>query len=253
MYNLAFITGATSGIGEAMARRFAENNIHLIINGRRRERLEALAKELSSMVKVHIAHFDICDKVAGEKWFRENASLAKDVDVLVNNAGLARGTDPIHKGRVQDWDEMIDTNVKGLLYVSHQIIPQMKMNSKGHIINIGSVAGRWTYPGGAVYSATKFAVRALTEGFRVDLLGSSIRVSNIEPGMVETEFSNVRFASHPDGDEKAKLVYQGLRPLSAGDIADTAMWILQRPPHVNIQELVIFPTDQASIRDVHRS
>jgi NADP-dependent 3-hydroxy acid dehydrogenase YdfG len=253
MYKLAFITGATSGIGEAMARLFAKNNIALVINGRRQERLEALAKELGSLVPVHIAHFDVCDNSAIEKWFHQNPTVAQSVDILVNNAGLARGTDPIHLGKVRDWDEMIDTNIKGLLYVSHHIIPQMKKNSKGHIINLGSVAGRWTYPGGAVYSATKFAVRALTEGFRTDLLGSSIRVSNIEPGMVETEFSNVRFANQSDCDEKAKSVYRGLKPLSAMDIAETALWILQRPAHVNIQELVIFPTDQASIRDVHRS
>lgn len=253
MYQLAFVSGASSGIGRATARLLVQNKISVILNGRRQDRLQALAQELKGEVDVHIAAFDVSDSRAVEQWFQNHQELVQKVDVLVNNAGLALGTDPVHKAKWEDWEEMIDTNVKGLLHLSHQFLPELKKKKAAHIVNIGSVAGRWTYPGGAVYSATKFAVRALTEGFRMDLLGSPVRVSNIEPGMVETEFSQVRFRDHQDVEEKAKNVYKGLKPLTPEDIAESLFWILQRPQHVNIQEIVIFPTEQASIRDVHRN
>jgi 3-hydroxy acid dehydrogenase / malonic semialdehyde reductase len=245
----AFITGATSGIGLETARQLAPHAKTLILNGRRRERLEKLKDELSAKCQVHIACFDVSDRKQVDDWFAHNQNILSSVDVLLNNAGLAKGTDPLHKGRIEDWDEMIDTNIRGLLYVTRQILPAMVTQKRGHVVNIGSVAGRWSYPGGAVYCATKFSVRAISECLRMDLLGTGIRVTNIEPGMVETEFSEVRFQDK----EKAKQVYKNMQPLTAKDIAETVVWSLQRPSHVNIQELVIFPTDQASIRDVHRT
>lgn len=170
------------------------------------------------------------------------------LDVLINNAGLARGTDKVFEASIEDWNEMLDTNVKGLLYLTRALLPNFIKNKRGHVINLGSVAGRWVYPGGSVYCASKFAVRAISEGMRLDLLGTPIRVTNIEPGMVETEFSEVRFRDK----KKAKAVYQGFEPLMASDIAECAWWSLSRPPHVNIQELVVFPTAQASVASVHR-
>jgi NADP-dependent 3-hydroxy acid dehydrogenase YdfG len=195
-----------------------------------------------------LAPFDITDRDQSLAWFKKNQHLTQNTDLLVNNAGLARGTDPLHKGNIEDWDQMIDTNVRGLLFVTRQLLPRMVERRAGHIVNIGSVAGRWSYPGGGVYCATKFSVRAISECLRMDLLGTGVRVTNIEPGMVETEFSEVRFQDK----EKAKQVYKNMKPLSAQDIAESILWSVQRPAHVNIQEIVIFPTDQASIRDVHR-
>lgn len=242
-----FITGATSGIGLATARAFQQKGYGLILNGRREERLLELKKEFAS-TPVVLAPFDVADVAAVQSWCEAHQNDLKKIGVLVNNAGLARGTDPIHKGSEADWNEMIDTNIKGLLAVTARVIPHFVARSCGHIVNLGSVAGRWTYPGGAVYSATKFAVRALSEGFRMDLIGTGVRVTNIEPGMVETEFSEVRFRDK----DKAKQVYRGMTPLSGEDIARTILWAVEQPPHVNIQELVIYPTDQASLRDVHR-
>ncbi len=256
-----FISGATSGIGLESARQLAPLAKTLILNGRRRERLEQLKKELSGQFssqsssrpsnqpEIHLACFDVSDRKQVDEWFSKNQSVIKSVDVLLNNAGLAKGTDPMHTAKIDDWDEMIDTNLKGLLYITRQILPSMVEQKRGHIVNIGSVAGRWSYPGGGVYCATKFSVRAISECLRMDLLGTGIRVTNIEPGMVETEFSEVRFQDK----DKAKQVYKNMKPLTAKDIAETVVWSLQRPSHVNIQELVIFPTDQASIRDVHRT
>jgi hypothetical protein len=246
--SLVFISGATSGIGLEAAKLFAQKKYALILNGRRQDRLEKLQKELGAITEVHTACFDVADTKAMESWFAANSSLLGKIDILVNNAGLARGTDAVHKAKLSDWEEMIDTNIKGLLYLTHKISPLMVANKKGHIINLGSVAGRWTYPGGAVYAATKFAVRALSEGFRLDMIGSGVRVTNIEPGMVDTEFSEVRFRDK----DKAAQVYKGMTPLSPKDIAETIVWTADRPAHVNIQELVIFPTDQVSLRDVHR-
>lgn len=243
-----FITGATSGIGLETARAFAQQGSALILNGRRLSRLVELQKELSPRVEVLLAPFDVSNKNQSADWFQKNAAISEKVEVLVNNAGLARGSDPIQRGDEKDWEEMIDTNIKGLLQVTHKLLPALIKN-KGHIVNLGSVAGRWTYTGGAVYCATKFAVRALSEGFRMDLIGTGVRVTNIEPGMVETEFSDVRFRD----SQKAKQVYQGMKPLTPQDIAQSILWSVQQPKHVNIQELVIFPTDQASLRDVHRT
>ncbi len=248
MKHLVFISGATAGIGYATAVHLAQSGYDLILHGRRADRLEELKNQLSSICEVHSAPFDIKDRSQVTDWFRKNSKLTERISVLINNAGLARGVDPVDKASVDDWDEMIDTNLRGLLLLTKLSLPSV-IKHKGHIINIGSVAGRWTYPGGSVYSATKFAVRALSESFRMDLLGKGVRVTNIEPGMVETEFSEVRLQNK----DLAKKVYEGMRALKPEDIAETIGWSLTRPPHVNIQELVIFPTDQASVRDVFRS
>lgn len=245
----AFITGATSGIGLATAHQLAPFCETLIINGRRQDRLEKLKSELSGLCQVQIALFDIRDRKEVETWFSQQSEIVKKLDVLINNAGLARGTDPLQSGALEDWDEMIDTNVKGLLFVTRQVLPLMIAQKRGHIVNIGSVAGRWSYPGGGVYCATKFSVRALSECLRMDLMGTGLRVTNIEPGMVDTEFSEVRFRDKT----RAQQVYKNMTPLTAQDIAETIVWSLQRPAHVNIQEMVVFPTDQASLRDVHRT
>lgn len=250
---IALITGATAGIGESTSKLLWKNGYSVLLTGRRRERLDLLKKNLLEQKKsseqfVEVFDFDIQDSSEVENFIQKNLSLLSGVEVLVNNAGLAKGSDKVQDAQLADLDQMIDTNVKGLLYITRGILPLMLSKKSGHIVNIGSVAGRWTYQGGAVYCATKFAVRALSEGLRQDVAGSSLRVTNIEPGMVETEFSEVRFQDK----EKAKKVYQGMKPLSASDIAETILWCLQRPGHVNIQELVIYPTDQAAIGMVHR-
>lgn len=242
----ALITGATSGFGLATAEILAENGCHLVITGRREARLGAIAKRLSETHGVHVraVAFDIGKRAEAEKAVAELEPLLKDLKILVNNAGLALGTDPLQTGKIDDWETMIDTNVKGLLYMTRACLPHFVAANHGHIVNVGSVAGRWTYPGGAVYAATKFAVRALNDSLRMDLMGKNIRVTNIEPGMAETEFSEVRFK----GDTaKANAVYSGVKALSARDIAETILWCLSRPAHVNIQELVIFPTAQAGV------
>lgn len=248
---LAFITGATSGIGAATARAFARAGYDLVLTGRRDDRLQDMEVELRKLgVAVDGIPFDVRDKQALQLAVLSHPHLFEKVDVLVNNAGLARGTEPIHEGDPDEWDEVIDTNVKALLRVTRAILPHMVKRGAGHVVNLGSVAGRWTYPGGAVYCASKFAVRAISEGIRLDVLGSGVRVTNIEPGMVETEFSEVRFR----GDaERAKKVYQGFEPLSATDVADTILWCVQRPPHVNVQELVLYPTAQASPTHLKRN
>lgn len=249
MKGYIFISGATSGIGKATALLLGKKGHSLILNGRRADRLELLQKELRPHCQVHLAPFDVSQPAELQSWFDQASSdLISQIQVLVNNAGLAKGKDPVQTAKPEDWNEMIDVNVKGLLSLTKACLPSL-IEQKGHIINIGSVAGRWTYPGGAVYNATKFAVRALSEAFRMDLIGTGVRITNIEPGMVETEFSQVRLGS----ESLAKEVYEGMTPLSAQDVAETIDWALSRPPHVNIQELVIFPTDQASVRDVHRN
>jgi NADP-dependent 3-hydroxy acid dehydrogenase YdfG len=243
------ITGATSGIGEATARLLAKNNYNLILCGRRREKLQKLADELKSQVKVTTLSFDVRDYEAVKTAIHALAPEWKKIDVLINNAGNAHGLDPIQTGSVEDWDAMMDINVKGLLYVSKEVMPVMTAQKSGHIINIGSIAGKEVYPNGNVYCASKFAVDALTRGMRIDLIPFGIKVTSIHPGMVETEFSLVRFK----GDaEKAAAVYKGVKPLTAHDIADTILYVLSTPDHVVIADMVVFPKAQGSSTVVHR-
>jgi 3-hydroxy acid dehydrogenase/malonic semialdehyde reductase len=248
---VVFITGASSGIGRSCARAFASQDARLILAARRRDRLEELAAELKLMPrrKVHILALDVRSRTAVERAVNEIPPAWDAVDILVNNAGLSRGLDKLHEGKLDDWEEMIDTNVKGLLYVSRAIIPGMVKRGRGHIINIGSVAGHEVYPNGNVYCATKFAVKALSRGLRLDLSGTGVRVSSVDPGMVETEFSLVRFRGNK---ERAEKVYQGLTPLSPDDIADAIVYCATRPPHVNVSEMIVMPIDQASTTLVHR-
>lgn len=241
----ALVTGASAGFGKAISEKLAAQKFNLIICARRSERLEALRAELESRFGVTVMPltFDISKSDECKAALESVSGILEKVTVLVNNAGLAKGVEPIHQSDVADWDAMIDTNIKGLLYVTRAVLPKMVARKSGHVVNIGSVAGRWVYPGGAVYSATKFAVRAISDSIRMDLMGTGVRVTNIEPGMADTEFSEVRLGS----SEKAKAVYRGMTPLSAEDIAETVSWCISRPSHVNIQELVIFPTDQAGV------
>lgn len=245
----ALITGATSGIGLATARVFARNGINLVLCGRRQERLDALAAELGTSVQVHTLNFDVRNAADVAAKIASLPELFRRIDVLVNNAGNAYGLTPIQQGEIADWDAMIDINVKGLLYVSRAVIPQMIERKHGHIINIGSLAGQEVYPNGNVYCASKFAVDALTKGMRMDLNQHNIKVTSINPGMVETEFSVVRFK----GDmERAKNVYRGMTPLTAEDVADVIWFAASRPAHVNIAELLLLPTAQASSTIVNR-
>ncbi len=249
MYSLrdkiVFITGASSGIGQACARAFAAQGARLILAARRRERLEALVAELWSAhsTATWIVTLDVRDRAAVERAIDSLPLEWQAIEVLVNNAGLSRGLDKLHEGNIEDWEEMIDTNLKGLLYVSRAVIPGMVQRGAGHIINLGSIAGREAYPGGNVYCATKAAVRALSQGLRMDLLGTPLRVSEVQPGMVETEFSLVRF--HGDA-ARAQKVYEGLTPLTPDDIADVVVYCATRPPHVNLSEVLVMPTAQAS-------
>ena len=247
---MILITGASSGIGMATARAFAKMGHSLLLVARRKERLEALSKELSQMFKIAVVTYplDVRSRKEVEAFSVSQAAYLDRVEVLVNNAGLAKGLDGIQTGNPDHWDTMLDTNVKGLLYMTRAVLPYFLKAKRGHIINMGSVAGRWLYPKGNVYSASKRAVSALTEGMRLDLNGTGIRVTEISPGMVETEFSEVRL----DDKAKAKTVYAGLTPLSAEDIAECIVWAAVRPSHVNIQEIVIYPTDQASTTMAHR-
>jgi 3-hydroxy acid dehydrogenase/malonic semialdehyde reductase len=246
------ITGATAGIGAATAEAFCKAGAkEVVATGRREERLKRLAKGWSDDygTDVAVVVLDVASRSDVEAIAGQHPHLL-DVDILVNNAGLARGTEPMQEGNLDDWYEMVDTNIMGLLTMTRLVVPNMLKKGAGHIVNLGSVAGRWVYPGGGVYAATKSAVRALTEGLRMDLLGKNIRVTNIEPGLVETEFSMVRYR----GDvTKAQRVYQDTRPLKPADIAETILWCVTRPAHVNVQELVIYPTDQAHVGQVHRT
>jgi 3-hydroxy acid dehydrogenase/malonic semialdehyde reductase len=245
------ITGASAGIGAATAEAFCKAGAkEVIVTGRREEKLRDLARNWSDVYDVDVAAmvFDVTDREQVEELARDNPHLF-DVDILVNNAGLARGTEPVQEADPADWEEMIATNVLGLLTMTRQVVPNMVRKGSGHIVNLGSVAGRWVYPGGAVYAASKAAVKTLTEGLRMDVQGSGVRVTNVEPGLVETEFSIVRYR----GDEaRAKKVYADTRPLTAEDVAETILWCCSRPPHVNVQELVLYPTDQAHVGMVHR-
>jgi NADP-dependent 3-hydroxy acid dehydrogenase YdfG len=249
MSKTALITGATSGIGKATAQILAKNNYKIILCGRRKDRMAELEKELSQLTAVHTLLFDVRDKQAV---FDSIASLPEafsKIDILINNAGNAHGLDPIQNGDLDDWDAMIDINVKGLLYVSKAIIPQMIERKSGHIINIGSTAAKEVYPNGNVYCASKHAVDALNQGMRIDLNPFNIRVGAIHPGMVETEFSEVRFKGDTD---RADKVYQGFTPLQAEDIADIIHFVVSRPYHVNIADLVVMSTAQASSTIVKR-
>jgi len=237
-----FITGATSGIGRATAFELAKHGMNLILCGRRQDRLNTIQKELNQEVNVHTLNFDVRDKDAVHKAISSLPSNFKKVDVLINNAGNAHGLDPIHNGNLKDWDAMIDINVKGLLYVSKNIIPQMTERQSGHIINIGSSAGKEVYPKGNIYCASKHAVLAITDGMRLDLNPFGIKVSAINPGLVETEFSQVRFK----GNDKADSVYQGYKALQAEDIAEIIYFTISRPAHVTIADLLVFPTAQAN-------
>jgi NADP-dependent 3-hydroxy acid dehydrogenase YdfG len=248
---IAFITGATSGIGKAIAVRLAKENYSLILTGRRAERLVELKEELESQynVKVLILCFDVRIFEHVEKAAASLPDEWKSIDILVNNAGLAAGLDPIHSALVSDWDQMIDTNIKGLLYVTRVIAPGMLDRKSGHIINLGSIAGRANYPSGSVYCATKHAVKVLSEGMRMDFLPYGVRVTEIAPGAVDTEFSLVRFK----GDkQRADLVYKGFTPLVAEDIAEAVFCAISQPAHINLQEILIMPTAQASPTLIHR-
>lgn len=248
---LILVTGASSGIGAACARRFAAEGADLVLWARRADRLERLAAELGTerRVKVSVAQVDVRDRGAVDRAAEALVRAGRTPDVLINNAGLASGMTKIQEGDPEDWDRMIDTNLKGLLNVTRAILPHMIARGRGHIVNIGSTAGHQTYPMGNVYNATKFGVRALTEGMNLDLAGTPIRVSSVDPGLVETEFSEVRF--HGDR-QRAKSVYQGLKPLTADDVADTIAYVVNLPEHVNILDLVMMPTAQRNVYVVHR-
>ncbi len=252
MSKIALITGATAGFGEAIAFEFAKNGYRLIITGRREERLKKVKTRIEKMhsCKILCLNFDVRDLRQTKKALSSIPSEWQKIDVLVNNAGLASGISPIQEGDFEDWDKMIDTNVKGLLYVTRLIAPMMVKRRSGHIINIASIAGKEVYANGNVYCATKFAVNALTKAMRIDMLPYGIRVTGICPGMAETEFSIVRF--HGD-KEKAKAVYNGFQPLTAADIADAVYYAVSRPPHVNISEIVIMPSAQANAGTVLRT
>lgn len=241
---IALITGATAGIGEATAKLLARNGFDLIINGRRQERLDALSEELKKNgVRVLPLAFDVRDRAQVKANLENLPAEWKQVDVLINNAGLALGKELLNESLPEDWDVMIDTNIKGLLYVTHFIVPQMIERKHGHIVNLGSIAGKEVYKSGSVYNATKFAVEALTRGMRIDFLEHGIRVSSVCPGIVQTEFADVRFK----GDtERVNTHHAGYEPLQGEDIADAIHWVITRPPHVNINDLLIMPTSQAN-------
>lgn len=250
MSKIALVTGATSGIGKATAQILAKNNYKIILCGRREDRLLELKKELSAFTEVCTLSFDVRDKKAVFDSINSLPEAFSKIDVLINNAGNAHGLDSIQNGDLDDWDAMIDINVKGLLYVSKAIIPKMIAQKSGHIINIGSIAGKEVYPNGNVYCASKHAVEALNQAMRIDLNPFGIRVGGIHPGAVETEFSEVRFK----GDsERAANVYKGFEPLRAEDIADIIHFVVSRPYHVNIADLIVLPTAQASATVMNKS
>ena len=241
---IVLITGASSGIGSATARVFAQAGAKLILTARRQDRLEQLADELGKEFasSTQLLPLDVRDAIAVESAISNLSADWSSIDVLINNAGLSRGLEKLQAGSIQDWEEMIDTNIKGLLYLTRAIVPGMISRGRGHVVNLGSTAGHQTYPNGNVYCATKAAVRVISEGLKQDLLGTPVRVSSVDPGLVETEFSQVRFR----GDtERAKKVYQGLTPLTPTDVADVIFFCVTRPPHVNISEVLLMPTDQA--------
>ncbi len=245
------ITGASSGIGAACARQLAPTGARLILAARRLEPLQALAEELQQQQPVEVLPLvlDVRQADAVSAAIAELPEEWRAIDILINNAGLSRGLDKQYEAPLDDWEAMIDTNIKGLLYVTRAVVPGMVARHQGHVVNVGSIAGRQTYPGGSVYCATKAAVRSLSEGLKLDLLGTPVRVTNIDPGLVETEFSVVRFGGDAD---RAKGVYQGMTPLTGDDVADVILFAITRPAHVNISDLLVMPTDQSSVFHVHR-
>jgi NADP-dependent 3-hydroxy acid dehydrogenase YdfG len=242
---IVFITGASAGIRESCAKAFAAEGAKLLLAARRYDRLQALSAQLQELgaEALHLLELDVRD---GEKVATTITSLPEEwqsIDILINNAGLSRGLEKVYEGKIQDWEEMIDTNIKGLLYVTRAVVPHMMKRGSGHVVNLGSTAGELTYPGGAVYCGTKAAEHAINDGLRQDLLGTPIRVTTVDPGMVETEFSEVRFR----GDaERAAKVYHGLTPLTPDDVAETILWAVSRPAHVNIARVVLTSVDQAN-------
>jgi 3-hydroxy acid dehydrogenase / malonic semialdehyde reductase len=246
---IALITGATAGIGEATARLLARHEFKLILCGRRADRLKALEGELSKLTDVHTLKFDVTRRSEVSTAVKSLPAAWSDIDVLVNNAGGAHGLDPIQTGNVDDWDAMIDVNVKGLLYISREVLPGMVQRSAGHVVNVGSIAGREVYANGNVYCASKFAVDALSRGMRIDLNAAGIKVTQVNPGLVETEFALVRFKGNT---ERAAAPYKGLTPLRGDDIADLILFALTRPAHVVVADLVVFPVAQASATVVTR-
>lgn len=247
---IALITGATSGIGEGCARRFAMGGYDLILTGRNAEKLASLKTELEKEgIHVLPLAFDVRDRAAAKQAIDSLEDRWKEIDVLINNAGLARGLDPEYEGDFDDWDQMIDTNIKGLLTMTRLIVPDMVKRDHGHVINIGSVAGDAAYAGGNVYCATKSAVKAITDGLRIDVAHTKVRVTNIKPGLVETHFSNVRF--HGD-DARADKVYEGIKPLNGDDIADVVYYAASAPEHVQIAEVLVLATHQANGTVIHR-
>ena len=244
MKKIVLITGATSGIGQACARKFAENGDKLILTGRNEEALKAIRQELSAKeAEVLTMTFDVRDRETAKKCIEALPVGWRDIDVLVNNAGLALGLEPEYEGSLDDWETMIDTNIKGLLLMTRLVVPGMIARNRGHVINIGSVAGDAAYAGGNVYCATKAAVKALSDGLRIDVANTSVRVTNLKPGLVETNFSNIRF--HGDTD-RAATVYQGIKPLTGNDVAEVAVYAANAPEHVQIAEVLILATHQAS-------
>jgi 3-hydroxy acid dehydrogenase / malonic semialdehyde reductase len=248
---IILITGASSGIGEACAHVFAESGARLILTARRSPRLEALKTQLQQQFNtdVLVLTFDVRDRSSITAALETLPPEWQAIDILINNAGLSRGLDKLYEGNIQDWEEMIDTNVKGLLYMTRAIAPGMVARGRGHVINLGSIAGHETYPRGNVYCATKAAVRAISEGLKQDLLGTPVRVSSVDPGLVDTEFSQVRF--HGD-TERAKTVYADMVPLTAQDVAEVILFCATRPAHVNVSEVLVLPTDQSGATLVHR-
>ena len=248
---IVFITGASAGIGAATAMAFAAEGARLLLAARRAGKLAevaSLALERGAQA-VHSFHLDVRNRHAVQRAIDELPAEWAEIDILVNNAGLSRGMEKLYTGRIEDWDEMIDTNVKGLLYVTRAVTPGMVVRGRGHVVNLGSMAGEIVYPNGAVYCGSKAAVRAINDGLREDVLGTPVRVTSIDPGLVETEFSQVRF--HGDAGRAAK-VYQGLKPLTGEDIADAIVWAVTRPAHVNIARISLSSVDQANTLLVHR-
>jgi NADP-dependent 3-hydroxy acid dehydrogenase YdfG len=247
-----FITGASSGIGKACATAFAREGSNLLLAARRKERIDTLARELESAygIKTYCIQLDVRDNDAVAGAVSSLRPAWDHIDILLNNAGLSRGLSKLQDGEIRDWQEMIDTNVKGLLYVTRAVLPAMVKRNSGHVINMGSIAGHELYPNGNVYCASKYAVTAISQGLRMDLLGTNVRVSSVDPGLVETEFSQVRFR----GDaQRAAQTYANLRPLKGEDIAEIVIFCATRPLHVDIAQVIVMPTDQASVNHVHRS